>query len=114
MRLHNSVGSAWKCDLHARLDIACHTFISCCKNMKEETLIFMVNCLENVNEEDCLNLQIFFSCINYVAEISDLRGRYSVSFGKSFLGVLTLKKAAKGSFEISSNICPKTRSHIPE
>ena len=56
MRLHNSVGSAWKlCDLHARLDIVYHTFIWYCKNIKEEILIFMVNSLENVNEQGCLN-----------------------------------------------------------
>jgi hypothetical protein len=54
VRLYKSDGAVWeRDDLHARLDILYYTFIWYCKNIKDEILIFMVNCLENVNKEVC-------------------------------------------------------------
>ena len=64
VRLHNNVGSAWKlCDLHAKLDIVCHTFIWYCKNNREEILTFKDNCFEKCKQGRLFKIYKFVNCI---------------------------------------------------
>jgi hypothetical protein len=109
VRLHNSVRSAWKrCDLHTRLDIICHTFIRYCKNIKGGNTNLHGQLSGKCKWGSCLNYQNKKkSCIKCVAEISYLRGRYSVSSGKSFFGSANSAEGGKGIFQNVEHHFPK-------